>query len=545
MTLLEITVKECLNNIVKQYASQIALIESQSKKTLSWQQLQQEVENVARGFLAIGLKKGDRLGIWSANSKEWIICFLAAAQIGVPVVCINFHFKKRELLDLCRLTGIKALCFSDGFKSNDFIEVINCLAKKVTENKDVLPQLFISMGNKSAEKSVSLSQLKAISQTISEKEYQQAISQVSVKDLLTIQMTSGSTAMPKGVMLSQYNVINNAMLSAQRLGVTYNDVICLAVPLFHCFGLSSCLFFALTTGCQLVLLDNYCAEDVLNVVQDYRCTVMHGVPTIFSRLMKHEQFSHYDLSSLDKGIIAGASFPPALINEIENTLGMKGITVSYGQTEASPCCTQTLPNDALPIKRSSIGKPLPFVEMKIISPKTAKPVPVGVLGEICTRGFHVMMGYDNAPDKTKEALDEEGWLHTGDIGYVDEQGNYHYAYRMKEIVVRGGENISLCEIEEAIAEYPGVDATKAFGIPSVDLGEEVIATICVQKDCTLNESELRAFLQERLARYKIPKELHFFTQFPHTPCGKIDVQALKLQLGYGVSIKDEKTKVAG
>lgn len=346
-------------------------------------------------------------------------------------------------------------------------------------------------------------------------------------------------------MLSQYNVINNAMLSAQRLGVTHNDVICLAVPLFHCFGLSSCLFFALTTGCQLVLLDNYCAEDVLKVVQDYRRTVMHGVPTIFSRLMKHEQFSHYDLSSLDKGIIAGASFPSALVDDIENTLGMKGITVSYGQTEASPCCTQTLPNDALSIKRSSIGKPLPFVEMKIISPKTGKPVPVGVLGEICTRGFHVMMGYDNAPDKTKEALDEEGWLHTGDIGYVDKQGNYHYAYRMKEIVVRGGENISLCEIEEAIAEYPGVDATKAFGIPSTDLGEEVIATICVQKDYTLNESELRTFLQERLARYKIPKELHFFTQFPHTPCGKIDVQALKLQLGYGVSIKDEETKVAG
>ncbi|MBG5985738.1 AMP-binding protein [Proteus vulgaris] len=545
MTLLEMTVKECLNNIVKQYASQTALIENQSKKTLSWQQLQQEVESVARGFLAIGLKKGDRLGIWSANSKEWIICFLAAAQIGVPVVCINFHFKKRELLDLCRLTGIKALCFSDGFKSNDFIEVINCLSEKASENNDILPRLFISMGNKHAEKSVSLSQLKEVSQKISDKEYQHAVSQVSVKDLLTIQMTSGSTAMPKGVMLSQYNVINNAMLSAQRLGVTHNDVICLAVPLFHCFGLSSCLFFALTTGCQLVLLDNYCAEDVLKVVQDYRCTVMHGVPTIFSRLMKHEQFSHYDLSSLDKGIIAGASFLSALVDDIENTLGMKGITVSYGQTEASPCCTQTLPNDALSIKRSSIGKPLPFVEMKIISPKTGKPVPVGVLGEICTRGFHVMMGYDNAPDKTKEALDEEGWLHTGDIGYVDKQGNYHYAYRMKEIVVRGGENISLCEIEEAIAEYPGVDATKAFGIPSTDLGEEVIATICVQKDYTLNESELRTFLQERLARYKIPKELHFFTQFPHTPCGKIDVQALKLQLGYGVSIKDEETKVAG
>ncbi|MCF1958181.1 AMP-binding protein, partial [Escherichia coli] len=196
------------------------------------------------------------------------------------------------------------------------------------------------------------------------------------------------------------------------------------------------------------------------------------------------------------------------------------------------------------IKRGSIGKPLPFVEMKIINPKTGKSVPVGILGEICTRGFHVMMGYDNAPDKTKEALDEEGWLHTGDIGCIDEQGNYHYAYRMKEIVVRGGENISLCEIEEAIAEYAGVDATKAFGIPSADLGEEVIATICVQKDHAISETELREFLQERLARYKIPKELHFFTEFPHTPCGKIDVQALKLQLGYSVSIKDEKNKVA-
>lgn len=545
MTLLETTVKECLNNVVKQYASQTALIENQSKKTLSWQQLQQEVESVARGFLSMGLTKGDRLGIWSANSKEWIICFLAAAQIGIPVVCINFHLKKRELLDLCRLTGIKALCFSDSFKSNHFIEVINYLSKKASKNKDVLPQLFISMGNQQAEKSVSLSQLKEISQKISDKAYQHAIEQVSVKDLLTIQMTSGSTAMPKGVMLSQYNVINNAMLSAQRLGVTHDDVICLAVPLFHCFGLSSCLFFALTTGCQLVLLDNYNAEDVLKAIQHHRCTIMHGVPTIFSRLMKHEQFSHYDLSSLDKGIIAGASFPPALIDDIETILGMKEITISYGQTEASPCCTQTLPNDALEIKRHSIGKPLPFVEMKIINLKTGKPVPVGILGEICTRGFHVMMGYDNAPDKTKEALDEEGWLHTGDIGYIDEQGNYHYAYRIKEIVVRGGENISLCEIEEAIAEYVGVDATKAFGIPSADLGEEVIVAICVQKGYSIGESELREFLQERLARYKIPKELHFFTEFPHTPCGKIDVQALKLQLGYGVSIKDEKNMVAG
>lgn len=544
MTLLKMTVEECLNSAAIRYSSQTALVENQSKRELTWKELQVEVNRVARGLLAIGLKKGDRLGIWSANSAEWIICFLAAAQIGVPVVCINFHFKKRELLDLCRLTNIKALCFSDGFKDNDFIEVINCLSNKSAENKDLLPNLFISMGNKNATSSLSLSQLKVAAENISDATYQDAIKHVSVEDLLTIQMTSGSTAMPKGVMLSQYNVINNALLSAQRLGVTDEDTICLAVPLFHCFGLSSCLFFALTTGCKLVLLDNYCAEDVLRAVQNYRCTVMHGVPTIFRRLMRHEQFSQYDLSSLEKGIVAGASFPPALIDDIESILGMKGITVSYGQTEASPCCTQTLPNDPLAIKRGSIGQPLPFVEMKIIHPKSGKPCSVGTLGEICTRGFHVMMGYDNAPEKTKEVLDAEGWLHTGDIGYVDAEGYYHYAHRIKEIVVRGGENISLCEVEEAIAEYPGVEATKAFGIPSVDLGEEVLAAICIHQGNTVSESELRAFLQERLARYKIPKELHFFTQFPHTPCGKIDVQALKKQLGYGSPTKDQQTEIA-
>lgn len=545
MTLLKMTVEECLNNVVKQYSSQTALVENQSNNTLTWKELQQEVNKVARGFLAMDLKKGDRLGLWSANSAEWIICFLAAAQIGVPVVCINFHFKKRELLDLCRLTGIKALCFSDGFRDNNFIDIVNAFDPKLDNANATFPPLLISLGKKGTSKSLSLSQLKEQAIQVSDTAYQHAIAQVSVTDLLTIQMTSGSTAMPKGVMLSQYNVLNNAWLSAQRLGVTNRDTLCLAVPLFHCFGLSSCLFFALTTGCRLVLLDNYYAEDILNAVQKHRCTIMHGVPTIFARLMRHEQFSHYDLSSLDKGIVAGASFPPALIDDIEHILGMKGISVSYGQTEASPCCTQTFPDDALIIKRHTIGKPLPFVEMKIRHPKTGQSCPVGVLGEICTRGFHVMMGYDNEPEKTKTALDNDGWLHTGDIGYIDDNGYYHYAYRMKEIVVRGGENISLCEIEEAIAEYPGVEATKAFGIPSTDLGEEVLAAVCVQKDHCISEHELRAFLQERLARYKIPKELHFFTQFPHTPCGKIDVQALKLQLGYGRSVQDKETKIAG
>lgn len=545
MNLLSMTVEECLNNAVARNPSGTALIESQSGRTLTWSALREEADAVARGFLSVGLKKGDRLGIWSANSAEWVICFLAAAKMGLPVVCINFHFKKRELLDLFRLTNIKALCFSDGFKENNFVETVQSLFQLDKADGGSIPNIFIGIGNKSVSPAFSLMELKEKGKSVPPSSRLETVSKVDAADMLTVQLTSGSTASPKGVMLSHYSVINNAILSARRLGVVQQDTLCLAVPLFHCFGLSSGLFFALTTGCQLVLLDNYSAEEVLKAVQTYRCTVMHGVPTIFSRLMRHERFADYDASSLSKGIVAGAVVPHGLVEEIAMRLGMKEVAVSYGQTEASPCCTQTLPGDSLEIKGCTVGKPLPFVEMRVVSLKNGKPCPPGVCGEICTRGFHVMMGYDGEPEKTREAIDEQGWLHTGDVGYVDADGYYHYAYRIKEIVVRGGENVSLREIEEAMTEYPGIEAAKAFGVPSEDLGEEVVAAVCVHEGHPMTETGLREFLRQRLARYKIPKEICFFSHFPHTPCGKIDVQALKSQMGYGAVAGKEKANAEG
>lgn len=540
MNLLSITVEECLNNAVAKNPSGTALIESQSGRTMTWQALSEEADAVACGFLAAGLRKGDRLGIWSANSIEWVICFLAAAKIGLPVVCINFHFKKRELLDLFRLTNLKALCFSDGFRENDFVETVQSLAMSARPDGVSVPRVLIGIGKKSVSPAFSLTELKERGKSVSSSSYFTEASKVSAADMLTVQLTSGSTAAPKGVMLSHYSVINNAILSAGRLGVTQRDTLCLAVPLFHCFGLSSGLFFSLTTGCRLVLLDNYSPEDVLKAVQTYRCTVMHGVPTIFSRLMRHARFADYDVSSLAKGIVAGAAVPIGLIEEISTRLGMKEVAVSYGQTEASPCCTQTLPGDPVEIKGRTVGKPLPFVEMRIASLKNGKTCPPGARGEICTRGFHVMMGYDGEPEKTQEAIDEQGWLHTGDVGYVDADGYYHYAYRIKEIVVRGGENVSLREIEEAVMEYSGVEAAKAFGIPSEDLGEEVAAAVCVHEEHSITETGLREFLRQRLARYKMPKDICFFSQFPHTPCGKIDVQVLKSQMGYGARVGKEE-----
>lgn len=525
MNLLTTTVGECLNKAAMRNPSGVALITSQRGASLTWQELSDEVHQVARGLLASGLKKGDRLGLWSANSVEWIVCFLAAANIGVVVIGLNFQFQKKEILNLLHLTHIDALCFSDGFRDNDFPAVVAELGQ---ETSLAHLRLTVALGNKTRPGSLSLAEIKTLGMALSPRDYQQAQAQVKSSDLLTLQLTSGSTAEPKRVMLSHHSVINNALFSAQRLGVTHVDTLCLAVPLFHCFGLSSGLFFALHQGCKIVLLDNYCAEAVLKAVERYRCTILHGVPTIFSRLMQHGAFAQYDVSSLDKGIVAGAYCSPRLISDITQRLGMRHLAVSYGQTETSPCCTQTLFNDPLLVKCFSVGKPLPFVEIKIIHTKTGAPCSTGVSGEICSRGFHVMQGYDDALEQTRAVLDDEGWLHTGDVGFMDAEGYLHYSYRLKEIIVRGGENISPREIEEAILDYPGIDIVKVFGIASEALGEEIVAALSIKSGYHITESALRNFLMPQLARYKIPSQFHLLTQFPYTPCGKIDVQQLKL-----------------
>ncbi|PWC17945.1 acyl-CoA synthase [Brenneria roseae subsp. roseae] len=527
MGLLTITAGECLNKAAMLNPSGIALIESRTGKSLTWQELNDDVNRVARGLLVRGMKKGDRLGIWSANNVEWIICFLAAARIGVVVVGINFHFMKKELYDLLHLTRIKALCLSDGFRENDFSEVIASLSQQSEAEEAFFPELLISIGNKKASQAWSLNEIKEQGRSLPISHYEEAVSQVQSNDLLTIQLTSGSTALPKCVMLSHHSVVNNAFFSAQRLNVVPDDILCLAVPLFHCFGLSSGLFFSLHTGCKMVLLDNYRADEVLKSVQTYRCSVMHGVPTIFSRLMQNDDLVHYDTTSLDKGIVAGAYCPPRLIQDIVMRLGMKHISVSYGQTETSPCCTQTLPDDSISLKSHSIGKPLPFIEMKIADLKTGNPCPAGVRGEICTRGFHVMMGYYHDDEQTRKTIDPQGWLHTGDIGFIDVNGDYHYSHRIKDIIVRGGENISSREVEEAILEYPGIDLVKVFGVESEELGEEVAAAICMKEGYLSCETELREFLRHRLAHYKTPANIHFLKKFPYTPCGKIDIQKLK------------------
>ncbi|MCL2893979.1 AMP-binding protein [Brenneria tiliae] len=529
MELLNITTGETLDIIARQNAARVALIESNSGRTLTWQTLKEKVDGVAKGFLAMGLVKGDKLAIWSVNNIEWVICFLAAANIGVVVVCIDFHLKKPELINLLHITNTRALCFSRGFRENDFAQIAASLAvDKSAENRGaVCLDFLIDIENRKHPNMLSLDDIEERGDRLDAAQYEQATASVAAGELLTIQMTSGSTASPKCVMLSHHSIINNSRLSARRLDITPDDIICLTVPFFHCFGLSSGLFFSLNTGCRLVLQENYRPEEVLKAVEKYQCSVMHGVPTVFSRLMKHENFERYDVKSLNKGIVAGAYCHPDLIKDITTRLAMQHISVAYGQTETSPCCTQTQLTDPLAVKSATVGKPLPHIEMKIVDLKTRQVCPVGVPGEICSRGFHVMMGYYNAREETEKVIDAQGWFHTGDIGILDESGYYRYSHRIKEIIVRGGENISPREVEAAILAYPGIETAKVFGLREDELGEEVAAAICPKIGVDICEAELRGFLETHLAHYKVPSYIYVMKNITYTPSGKIDCLAMK------------------
>lgn len=521
MSLLSVTTGTCLDARVEIQASDIAVIDYHSGRALTWQSLGDNIDEIAKGLLAKGLKKGDRLGIWAPNSIEWIACFLAAAKIGVVTVCINIHFKEKELENVLQSVHLNALCFADGFRHNNFNQIIAALPAAV------IPGLLIGFGNQHDAAVLPLAMLIVEGESISTHAWYNAIQNISCYDPLVIQLTSGSTAAPKRVILTHHNITNNVSFSAQRLGITQSDILCLTIPLFHCFGLVSGLFFSVMTGCRLIILDSYATEDVLMAIQRYHCTAMHGVPTIFSRLINHELLTQYTLSTLKKGIVAGSFCSPQLINAITHRLGMTGVAVSYGQTETSPCCTQTYSDDSLETKSTSIGKPLPYVEMCVINPATGEHCAPGVEGELCTRGYHLMAGYDGDPQKTKHVIDEQGWFHSGDIGFVDPNGYFYYAWRKKEIIVRGGENISPREIEDAILEFPSVESVCVFGVESATLGEDVAAAICPKHCASVSELSLDNFLRERLARYKVPSQFYFFSKFPLTACGKIDIQRVR------------------
>ena len=521
MELLHMTIGALLRDTARRFPDAPALLSPDGDSPVTWRELDCTCDSLAKGLLKLGLGRGDRLAVRARNRREWVEIFLAAVRIGLVAVPLNTGLLPGELKVLLDVVQPAALVFAG---DDD-----DAVTQAIREER--LPGMPAILLDATGSGEGTLAEVKALG-AVADNQAQlvQAMERTTAEDVAVIMFTSGSTGEPKGVMLRHLSVVNNALDAGRILQMGPEDRLCLPVPFFHCFGLTMGILLCVGTGAALAPLRRFRSADTLRMVKQYRCTLLHGVPTMFQRLLTQEGFDSADMCSLRSGIIAGAPVDGNLIDEIMTNMHMSGVVVSFGLTESSPACTMTLPDDAPEIRRRSIGRPLPHVEMRVCHPCTGIPCAAGECGELQTRGYHVMKGYWGRPDLTAETVDSDGWLHTGDLGLVDEEGRYHFIDRLKDIIIRGGENVSAQEVENAIRECDDVEDACVMGIPDKYYGEEVAAMVWLREDSFLTEEQLRAFLSTRLARYKIPKFLYFCGECPLLENGKVKRSAVREKL---------------
>lgn len=529
MELINKTISEILEETANKYPNQEALVFNKTNTVYSYSELNKKTDEIAKSFLKLGIKKGEHVAIWSTNLPEWIICQLATAKIGAIFVPINTNYKDRDLEYVLENSDAKVLIICDGFKDNNYIDTLNSLSPTL-KYKDKMhldisefPMLknIIYIGKGYPDGMLSWEEFAIIGKDILDEELIERKNSLSCHDVINMQYTSGTTGFPKGVMLTHYNIINNGFSLGEGMKYTYKDRLCLSVPLFHCFGCVVGVMACITHGTTMVLIEYYNTREVLETIDREKCTSAYGVPTMFILMMEHKDFDKYDLSSLRTGVIGGSTCPEQIVKNIINKMGIYQLTVCYGQTESSPISTQTSVYDSLDIVSKTVGRELPFVEVKILNPLNNEEMPVGVEGEICVRGYHIMKGYYKKEEETKKTIDEDGWLHSGDLGIKNPDGTYRVSGRIKDIIIRGGENISAKEVEEVLFTNNSVENVQVVGIPDKYLGEEMMCFIVAKKGCILTEQEIKSFIGEHLAKYKVPKYVQFIDEFPTTANGKI------------------------
>lgn len=520
MELIDRTIGEYLKQTASKVPEKTAILCFPDEKRLTWSELDILSDQYAKGLIALGIRKGDKLAIWASNKLEWVVSFLAAAKIGVIVATVNIHYKKEELEKLLNTIAACTLVFMDSFRDTDYVEIVRQL--KVPSIKH-----YIHFGEQKCEDMIELEQLVVLGEKITDEMLHKYMQIPTSEEVINIQFTSGTTSNQKAVMLTHHNLVNNSLFSGDLLKLNEEDRLCLPVGFFHCFGLSAGILMCIGTKCTMVLVDCYRAITVMEAVTKFKCTALHGVPTMFSKILAHKDFKKYDFSFLRTGIVAGASCNEKTLRGIVSDMGINHIAVAYGQTEASPCCCQTDYEEALETKIHTIGKPIPYVEMKVVDKETGKDCEIGTKGELCTRGYHVMKGYYKQDDLTAKVIDKDGWLHTGDIGFCDEKGYYHISGRLKDLIIRAGENISPQEIETVLLTHPDIEEGYVYGIPDKCYGEQIAASIKLKDGKAVSEEELKNFLLSHLARYKVPKYIEFCTEFPTTASGKVKKSILK------------------
>ncbi len=500
----------------------------------TWKQFNDRVDDMARGLIAIGVTKGTHVGLWAQNVPDWLTFLYACAKIGAVCITVNTNYKQNELEYLCQDSDMHTLCLTDGTWESNYVDMAYTMLPELREcqrghlESKRFPKLknVVYIGQEKYRGMYNTAEILLLGENTDDDEFQRLRKSVSCHDVVNMQYTSGTTGFPKGVMLTHYNIANDGFLTGEHMKFTQDDKLCVCVPLFHCFGVVLATMNCLTHGCTEVVVERFDPLVTLASVHKERCTALYGVPTMFIAELNHPMFDMFDLSCLRTGIMAGSLCPIELMRKVEEKMYLH-VTSVYGLTESSPGMSQTRIDDPDEVRYTTVGRDYEFVDVKVLDPETNKEVPVGVQGEMCCKGFNVMKGYYKNPEATAEVIDENGYLHSGDLGVMDENGNYRITGRIKDMIIRGGENIYPREIEEFLYHLPGVRDVQVAGVPSKKYGEEVGAFIILDEGAKLTEEEVRDWCRGKIARYKIPKYVFFVKEYPLTGSGKI--QKFKLR----------------
>jgi fatty-acyl-CoA synthase len=502
---------------------------------MTWSEYNKRVDDMANGFLSIGVKKGDHIGIWATNVPDWLTILYASAKIGAVLVTVNTNYKLHEAEFLLRDSDIHTLCITEGVFDGSYIDMVYEMLPELREsprgklNSEHFPAIknVVYIGQEKYRGMYNTAELLLLGKTNSKDRLNEIKRTVNCHDVVNMQYTSGTTGFPKGVMLTHHNIVNNGFFTGEGMKFTENDKLCCCVPLFHCFGVVLATMNCLTHGSTQVMVERFDPLVVLASVSKERCTALYGVPTMFIAELEHPMFDLFDVSSLRTGIMAGSLCPIELMRKVTEKLHITHITSVYGLTESSPGMTHSVIEDSFEARCTTVGKNYPETEVKVLNPDTGEECAVGEQGEMCCRGYLIMKGYYKNPQATATVIDKDGWLHSGDLGVRDKDGYYRITGRIKDIIIRGGENIYPREIEEFLYKIPQIKDVQVAAIPDEKYGEVPGAFIILKEEQTLEEEDVRDFCRGQIARYKIPKHIFFVDEFPLTGSGKIQKYKLK------------------
>jgi fatty-acyl-CoA synthase len=532
---LECTVGGLLDQMAEQFPDNDALVSVEQEFRYSYREFNDVCRKVAKGLVSLGVKKGDHVSIWANNVPEWVILQFATAKIGAILVTINTSYRSAELEYILKQSDSNSLFMVQSFKGTDYVETLYDVVPEFRNGaagfsrSEKLPFLerIIFIGEKTPGGMINFNELYDLAETVDDATLASIETSLSPHDVINMQYTSGTTGFPKGVMLTHFNVVNNGYNIGECMRFTEKDRLCIPVPFFHCFGCVLAVMACVTHGATMVPIETFSPLLVLQAIEKERCTAVHGVPTMFIAELEHPDFEKYDLTSLRSGIMAGSPCPIEVMKRVIRDMHASEITIAYGQTESSPVITQTLADDPIELRVATVGRALPDVEVKIVDIETGTTLPPGKQGELCTRGYLVMKGYYKMPEETAKVIDADGWLHTGDLAVMDENGYCKITGRIKNMIIRGGENIYPREIEEFLYTHPKISDTQVYGVPDRKYGEQVMAAIVLKKGVEMTAEEVKEFCRGKIAHYKIPFYVKFVDSYPMTASGKI--QKFKLR----------------